>query len=121
MDVFSVSADSLFPISSSQNAQKEQYALQYLEKGLTQFTEKNYQEAIQTLKQAVGLAPTAESAIDAYDYIASAYTTLGDHEAAIQTYKASIRAILVVSCVPSRCSRAAGSHWRYGKASRVCR
>ncbi len=93
MDVFSVSADSLFPIASSQNAQKEQFALQYLEKGLTQFTEKNYQEAIQTLKQAVGLAPTAESAINAYDYIASAYTTLGDHEAAIQTYKASIRAV----------------------------
>lgn len=92
MDVFSVTTDSLFPISSSQNAQKEQFALQYLEKGLTQYSQKNYQEAILTLRQAVALAPTASSALDAYDYIASSQLTLGDTEAAIATYKTAIRA-----------------------------
>ena len=25
------------------------------------------------------------------------------------------------SCVPSRCSRAVGGHWQFGKVSRVCR
>lgn len=92
MDVFSVSVDNLFPISSSQNAQREQFALKFLEKGLTQYTAKSYPEAIQSLKQAVALAPNAESALNAYDYIASSYMKLGDNQSAIATYQASLKA-----------------------------
>lgn len=92
MDVFSVSADSLFPISSSQNAQKEQYAARYLQKGLEEFTGKKYAEAILSFKQAVGLAPQSNTAINAYDYMARSYISLDNAQAAIDTYKTLLRA-----------------------------
>lgn len=87
MDVFSVSADSLFPIASEQNAQKEQYAMRFLQKGLEEYTAGEYSQAILSFKQAVGLAPQSDSAINAYDYIANSQIKQGDTEAAIETYK----------------------------------
>jgi len=67
MDVFSVSADSLFPIASEQNAQKEQYAMRFLQKGLEEYTAGEYRQAMLSFKQAVGLAPQSSTAINAYD------------------------------------------------------
>lgn len=92
MDIFSVSADSLFTISSSQNAQKEQFAMQYLQKGLEEFTAKKYDDAITSLKRAVGLAPLTDTAINAYEYIAQSYIRQGKTQAAIDTYKTLLKA-----------------------------
>ncbi len=92
MDVFSVSTDSLFPIASEQNAQKEQYAMRFLQKGLEEYTAGEYKQAMLSLKQAVGMAPQSQSAINAYDYIANAQIKLGDTESAIETYKTMLKA-----------------------------
>jgi tetratricopeptide (TPR) repeat protein len=92
MDVFSVSADSLFPIASEQNAQKEQYAMRFLQKGLEEYTAGEYRQAMLSFKQAVGLAPQSSTAINAYDYIANSQVKLGDTEAAIETYKTMLKA-----------------------------
>ncbi|TCJ11608.1 tetratricopeptide repeat protein [Parasulfuritortus cantonensis] len=92
VDLFNFSVDNLFPTYASQNSQREQYALSYLEKGLTEYSDGNYSQAIQTLKQAVAMAPTADSAISAYDYIATSYMELGDYQSAVAIYKDSITA-----------------------------
>ncbi len=87
MDVFSVSADSLFPIASEQNAQREQFAMRFLQKGLEEYTAKNYDAAILSFRQAVGLAPQSEVAVNAYTYVAQSYMKQDKTEAAIDTYK----------------------------------
>lgn len=91
MDIFTTSVDALFPSVSSQNAQREQFALSSLEKGLTAYADGKYQEAIRNLKQAVGWAPTSSTALDAYDYITESYLQLGDSQSAIATLKSSIQ------------------------------
>lgn len=91
MDVFNVSTDSLFVIASTQNAQKEQYAMQYLQKGLQAYTDKNYGDAIQSFRQAIGLAPQSDTAINAYEYIAKSQIQDGNTEAAIDAYKAMLK------------------------------
>lgn len=91
MDVFNVSSDSMFVVSSAGNAQKEQYARQYLEKGLQAYVDKDYSKAIQQFKQAIGVAPQSEMALNAYEYTAKAQAVLGDTEGAINSYKAMSR------------------------------
>lgn len=92
MDVFSVSTDSLFITSASQSAQMEGIAQRLLVNALTSFTAKNYDQAIATFKQAIGLAPTSTTAINAYDYMARSYVQKGDNQSAIKAYQQSIKA-----------------------------
>lgn len=91
MDVFNVSSDSMFVVSSAGNAQKEQYARQYLEKGLQAYVDKDYGKAIQNFKQAIGAAPQSEMALNAYEYTAKAQAIQGDTEGAINSYQAMSR------------------------------
>jgi pentatricopeptide repeat protein len=92
MDLFSVSADSLFPIASEQNAQREQFAKQYLAQGLQAYTDGKYDQAISLLNSAVGLAPQSDTALNAYQYVAYSYVKQGKTEAAIDTYNKMIKA-----------------------------
>lgn len=91
MDVFSVSSDSLFTFSSQQNAVKENIALRALNTGLEQFSAEHYELAITSFKRAISMAPTADSAINAYDYMARAQLTQGDTDGAIATYQRALR------------------------------
>lgn len=91
MDLFSVSSDSLFTFSSQQNATKQNLALRALNTGLEQFSAKQYELAITSFKRAIGMAPTADSALNAYDYMARAQLTQGDTDAAIATYTKALR------------------------------
>lgn len=84
--------DSLFPVTSSQNAQLQSYAQNSLVKGLQLFSDGKYEKAISVFKKAAGYAPSSTSAINAYDYMAKAYLHLGNESSAIATYKKSIAA-----------------------------
>jgi len=90
--VSSTLGDSLFT-SATQNPQVDQYAQNSLLKGLQQFSNGKYTQAIATFKQAIGYSPTSTTAVNAYDYLAQSYIQLGDTNSAINTYKKSIAAV----------------------------
>lgn len=91
MALFNVSASSLFVTSSQQSAQMESLAKRQLSNGLELFVNKKYDEAINTLKRAVSLAPLSSTATQAYDYMAKSYLNKGNSPAAIEAYQQSLR------------------------------
>jgi len=91
MDVFSVSSDNLFIFAADQTAQKENIALRALNTGLEQFSAKRYDLAITSFKRTISMAPLADSALNAYDYMARAYLTQGDTQAAIDAYTQALK------------------------------
>jgi tetratricopeptide (TPR) repeat protein len=92
MDVFSVTSDSLFtPATSDYSSQMQTMSLRALNKGLTQFTAGRYDQAIATFNQAIRFAPTADSALSAYDYMARSYLTQGNTQAAIDAYTKALK------------------------------
>lgn len=91
MDVFSVTSDNLFTLSSQNTAQKENIALRALNTGLEQFSAKQYDLAITNFQRSISLAPTADSALNAYDYMARAQLTQGKTQAAIDTYGKALK------------------------------
>ncbi|MDP2430868.1 MAG: tetratricopeptide repeat protein [Pseudomonadota bacterium] len=91
MDIFSVTSDSLFTLSSQQTAQKENIALRALNTGLEQFSAKQYDLAITSFQRSISMAPTADSALNAYDYLARTQLTQGNTQAAIDTYTKALK------------------------------
>ncbi|MDP2834573.1 MAG: tetratricopeptide repeat protein [Pseudomonadota bacterium] len=91
MDIFSVTSDSLFTLSSQQTAQKENIALRALNTGLEQFSAKQYDLAITSFQRSISMAPTADSALNAYDYLARTQLTQGNTQAAIDTYGKALK------------------------------
>jgi Flp pilus assembly protein TadD len=89
-NVFEVSAESVFVVPNK-SAQMERLALRALDSGLTHFTAKRYELAITDFKKAIRLAPTADSTVNAYDYMARAQLSQGDTRAAIETYEKALR------------------------------
>jgi tetratricopeptide (TPR) repeat protein len=91
MSIFDVSNDTVFAAGLYQNGQSEEIAKRALNKGLQAFVDKNYTEAITAFKQASALAPNTSTALNGLDYMARAYLSQGDPEAAINTYKQALR------------------------------
>jgi len=91
MDIFSVTSDNLFTLSSQNTAQKENTALRALNNGLEQFSAKNYELAITSFQRAISIAPTADSALDALDYMARAQLTQGNVQGAINSYNKALK------------------------------
>lgn len=91
MSIFDVAASSLFVSASSQRAQMENVARRVLSNALEHFVAKRYDEAIAGLKQAVGLAPQSDTAINAYDYLARTYFQQGDTAGAVNAYEQAIK------------------------------
>lgn len=89
-NVFEVSAESVF-IVPNKSAQMERLALRTLDSGLNNFTAKRYDSAIADFKKAIRLAPTADSTLNAYDYMARAQLSKGDTRAAIESYEKALR------------------------------
>lgn len=93
MSLFDVSTDNLFAASLMRNdsAQLEQIAQRTLSTGLQKFIDKRYDEAIFDFQRAIGMAPRSSTAINAYDYIAKSYVTLGDNKKAIEALQKSLK------------------------------
>lgn len=84
-------ASVLFGGASNRSAQFGNLALRELDKGLGQFTSKNYELAITSFQRAIRLAPSADSTINAYDFMARAQLSQGDKDAAIQSYQKALK------------------------------
>jgi tetratricopeptide (TPR) repeat protein len=91
MDVFSANTDNLFITSSQYDAQKETFAQRSLSTGLDQFTSKNYELAITSFQRAIRMAPTSDTALNAYDYMARSQLSQGNTQAAIDTYTKALK------------------------------
>ena len=91
MDVFSVTADNLFTAPLDNSAQKENFAKRSLSTALDQFTNKEYDSAITSFKRAISSAPTSDTALNAYDYMARAYLNKGDTQSAIDSYTKALK------------------------------
>jgi tetratricopeptide (TPR) repeat protein len=83
--------NALFGSSASRSAQMGNLALRELDKGLGQFTEKNYELAISSFNRAIRLSLGGDTAINAYDYMARAQLSQGDKQGAIQTYQKALK------------------------------
>lgn len=116
MTIFDTSVDSVFFPSDTQAGQRENLAQRALNSGLEAFTKKKYDEAIVHLKRAVGLAPASSSAINAYDYIAKSYISQGNTQAAIDTYRQSIRTDPAVDATHTSLANLFYSEERYDEA-----
>lgn len=91
MSIFDVGASSLFVSATSQRAQMANIAQRVLSNALEHFVAKRYDEAITGFKQAVGLAPQSDTAINAYDYLARIYYQQGNSAAAVNAYEQAIK------------------------------
>ncbi|MDD5390123.1 MAG: tetratricopeptide repeat protein [Gallionellaceae bacterium] len=91
MDLFSVTSDSVFTLSTQNTAQKENLALRALNTGLEQFSAKQYDLAVTSFQRSISMAPTADSALNAYDYMARAQLTQGKTQAAIDSYNKALK------------------------------
>jgi tetratricopeptide (TPR) repeat protein len=84
-------ADAIFGSGSNRSAQLNNLALRELDKGLTQFTSKNYELAITSFKRAIRLSPGGDTAVNAFDYMARAQLSQGDTDAAIASYQKALK------------------------------
>lgn len=126
MDLFNITSDSLFPLNSSQNAQREQFAGQSLVRGLDAYSNGDYRAAVQNFRQAVAYAPQSESALNAYDYQARAHYALGETAAAVDAYKALLKAVpgrddirLALASIYMNEGRTDEAHREYEEAVRI--
>jgi tetratricopeptide (TPR) repeat protein len=87
----SATVAALFSSGTNRSAQFNNLALRELDKGLGQFTSKNYELAITSFTRALRLSPGTDTAVNAYDYMARAQLTQGDTDAAIASYKKALK------------------------------
>lgn len=91
MDVLSASSQSLFVTAAQATAVRENVALRQLDAALGQFSSGQYERAIESFKRAISQAPGTATAVNAYDYMARAYLTLGNPDAAIEAYNGALK------------------------------
>lgn len=84
-------SDAIFSSGLNKSARLGNLALRELDKGLNQFTSKNYELAIISFNRAIRMAPSADSALNAYDYMARAQLSQGDADAAIESYRKALK------------------------------
>ncbi len=87
----SATVSALFGTTASKSARMGNIALRELDKGLNQFASKNYELAIASFERAIHMSPSADSALNAYDYMARAQLTQGDPDGAIVSYRKALK------------------------------
>lgn len=83
--------DVIYGGASNRSAQLGNLALRELDKGLSQFTSKNYELAIDYFNKAIRLSPGTETAVNAHDFKARTLLSQGDPQGAITSYQAALK------------------------------
>jgi len=83
--------NAIFGGASNRSAQLNNLALRELDKGLSQFTGKNYELAIDYFNKAIRLSPGTDTAVNAHDFKARTLLSQGNKQAAIESYQAAIK------------------------------
>ena len=81
----------IFGGASNRSAQLDNLALRELDKGLSQFTGKNYELALDYFNKAIRLSPGTNTAVNAYDFKARTLLSQGNKDAAIESYQAALK------------------------------
>ncbi len=90
-DLFApITADSFFVSSAQLQESRQQMAGDALNTGITAYQKGDYKAAITAFRNAIGLNPQAQNAVDIGNYVASSYLKLGDNRNAAKAYKEAI-------------------------------
>ena len=90
-DLFtSITADSFFVSSAQLQESRRQMAGNALNTGITAYQKGDYKSAITAFRNAIGLDPQAQNAVDIGNYVASSYLKLGDNRNATKAYEEAI-------------------------------
>lgn len=89
--IYGAGANSLFSVMAQQSAQLDSLASNMLNAGISAYQRKDYEGAASHFRKAAGLSPFSETAINAYDFMATAYLKLDRPEEAIKAYKDALR------------------------------
>jgi len=81
----------IFGGASNRSAQLNNLALRELDKGLSQFTGKNYELALDYFNKAIRLSPGTNTAVNAHDFKARSLLSQGNKQAAIESYQAALK------------------------------
>jgi len=81
----------IFGGASNRSAQLDNLALRELDKGLSQFTGKNYELALDYFNKAIRLSPGTNTAVNAYDFKARTLLSQGNKDAAIDSYQSALK------------------------------
>jgi tetratricopeptide (TPR) repeat protein len=87
----SATVSALFGSASNRSAQFGNLALRELDKGLNEFTGKQYELAIRSFNKAIRLSPGSDTAINAYDYMARTQLSQNDFQGAIESYQKALK------------------------------
>jgi tetratricopeptide (TPR) repeat protein len=86
MDSITSNANAVFSATTSTKSQIEYVATTALSRGLDEYTDGNYDKAINEFKTAISLSPYADNSLTAYEYMATAYEKQGNTSEAIKAY-----------------------------------
>ncbi len=90
-DLFApITADSFFVNSAQLQESRRQMAGNALNTGITAYQKGDYKTAITAFRNAIGLDPQAENAVDIGNYVASSFLKLGDNRNAAKAYEEAI-------------------------------
>ncbi len=84
-------ADKLFSVMTQQSSQMDALSKAALSSGIDFYQDGNYDRAVVEFRRAIGLSPGSEDAVNAYDYLATAYLQLGNTQEALGAYQSAVR------------------------------
>ncbi|BBO78321.1 hypothetical protein DSCW_57380 [Desulfosarcina widdelii] len=83
-------ATDIFSILASEDTKLEELSNTFLDAGITQYTNGDYEEAARSFEAAIAIYPDSDSNSDTVKYLAQTYIELEDVDKAIETYETAI-------------------------------
>ncbi len=84
-------ASTLFAVTAGQAARLESLAAHMLSAGISAYQSGDYEGAARDFRRSIGLSPTSDTALNAYDFMAMASLKLGRPDDAIKAYQSAVR------------------------------
>ena len=91
MEFIGISNTDIFSATIQQPARLDAIANSALSRGIDLYMRQNYEGAIKEFRRSIGISPNSTYAIDAANYMASAYLALGDTDGAVEAYENALR------------------------------
>jgi tetratricopeptide (TPR) repeat protein len=86
-----ISSANLFSAFTQQLARMETLAKGALSNGIRLYQDGDYDGAAKEFRRAIGLSPASEDAVNAHDFLATAYLRLGKTHEALKAYQSAVR------------------------------
>ncbi len=89
--VIEISSTNLFSAFTQQPARMEALAKGALSNGIQLYQDGDYNGAVKEFRRAIALSPASEDAVNAYDFLATAYLQLDKTHEALNAYQSAVR------------------------------